>query len=152
MVEFENVIEIARPVHVVFTFISDLENLPKWNYFVVQVRKTSGGDPGVGARYHQERKTDSQELTIVEYEEDRLLTVESIPPSKPQLRRRMTFEAINERTRVVDRWQLDTGHPQLLQALGKSRVKSAVGKNLAKLKELLETGRVTLQDGRRVSL
>ena len=152
MIEFENVIEIDRPVGVVFAFLADLENLPKWNYFVTQVRQTSGDGPVVGARYHQERKTDSQELAIVELEESRLLAVETIPPSKPELRRRMTFEALDGKTRLVDRWQLDSGYPGLFQALARSRVQSAVRENLGKLKELLETGKATLQDGRRVSL
>jgi uncharacterized protein YndB with AHSA1/START domain len=152
MIEFENTIDIAQPVEVVFEFLADLENLPKWNYYVTQVRKTSRGPAGIGATYHQVRKSDSQELTVHELEPNQLLTVETIPPSQPQLKRRMVFEAINGQTRIIDRWELDTGHPQFVQALGKSRVQSSVKENLAKLKELLETGRVTLQDGRQVSL
>jgi uncharacterized membrane protein len=152
MIKFENVIEIDRPVAVVFDFLADLENLPKWNYFVTQVRKTSAGPSGVGATYHQVRKTDSQNLTIVNIEKNRILTVKTIPPSKPELERWMTFEEINGKTRILDRWKLDTGHPGILQALSKGRVKSAVKDNLARLKELLETGSVTLQDGRRASL
>jgi uncharacterized protein YndB with AHSA1/START domain len=152
MIEFENTIDIAQPVEVVFEFLADLENLPKWNYYVTQVRKTSRGPAGNGATYHQVRKTDSQELTVHELEPNQLLTVETIPPSQPQLKRRMVFEAIKGQTRIIDRWELDTGHPQFVQVLGKSRVQSSVKENLAKLKELLETGRVTLQDGRKVSL
>jgi len=152
MIKFENVIEIDRPVAVVFDFLADLENLPKWNYFVTQVRKTSAGTAGAGATYHQVRSTDSQDLTIVGFEKNRVLSVKTIPPSKPELERWMTFEEINGKTRILDRWQLDTGHPGILQALSKGRVKSAVRDNLARLKELLETGSVTLQDGRRASL
>jgi uncharacterized membrane protein len=152
MIEFKNVIEIDRPVDEVFRFLSDLENLPKWNYFVNQVRKTTPGAPAVGARYHQDRKSDSQELEIVEMEVDWLLTVETVPPSKPELRRSMTFERINDKTRVIDRWRLDSGQPALLQTLARGRVKSAVKDNLLKLKELLENGHVVLQDGRRVNL
>jgi uncharacterized membrane protein len=152
MIEFENRIEIDRPVEEVFRFLADLENLPKWNYFVTRVQKISPGPLAEGAVYHQERKTDIQELRIVELEKDWLLTVETVPPSKPELRRSMTFEEINGKTRVIDRWSLESGYPRLLQQLARRKVKSAVQDNLLKLKELLEKGRVTLQDGRQVSL
>jgi uncharacterized membrane protein len=152
MIEFENRIEIDRPVEEVFRFLADLENLPKWNYFVTRVQKISPGPLAEGAFYHQERKTDTQELRIVELEKDRLLTVETVPPSKPELRRSMTFEEINGNTRLIDRWSLESGYPELLQPLARRKVKSAVHDNLLKLKELLEKGRVTLQDGRQVSL
>jgi uncharacterized membrane protein len=152
MIEFENRIEINRPIEEVFRFLADLENLAKWNYFVTRVQKTSPGPPAVGANYHQERKTDIQELRIVELEMDRLLTLETVPPSKPELRRSMTFEEINGKTRIIDRWSLESDYPSLLQPLARRKVKSAVHDNLLKLKELLEKGRVTLQDGRQTSL
>jgi uncharacterized protein YndB with AHSA1/START domain len=152
MIDFQIEIEIERPVEVVYEFLSNIENLPKWNYFVTEVRKISKGPPAVGAIFHQKRKTDSQKLTIVELEKEQLLTIETIPPSKPQLWRCLKFEALNTKTRIIDQWQLDTGRPRFLQVLGKSRIKLAVRENLEKLKELLEVGQVTLQDGRQVSL
>ena len=152
MIEFENAIEIDRPIALVFDFLADLENLPKWNYFVTRVTKTDSGPAGVGSTYHQVRRSDRQDLLIVEFEAHRLLTVETIPPSKPDLLRRMIFEDMGDKTRVIDHWKLDTGHPAILQMVGKGRVKSAVRENLTKLKELLETGKVTLQDGRQATL
>jgi hypothetical protein len=53
-----------------------------------------------------------------------------------------------EGTIVLDQWKLDTRRPTLLEKLAAGRIKSAVAENLGKLKELLEVGRVTLQDGR----
>ena len=152
MIEFETSIRIERSVSEVFSFVADLENLPKWNYFVTQVRKTSEGPVGVGTTYHQIRKTDRQDLRIVEFDQDRAISIETIPPSKPDLEREMVFRAENGSTRIIDRWKLDTGRPGFLQKLARGRVRSAVEENLGKLKELLETGRATLQDGRRVSL
>ena len=58
MLEFENTIRVDRPIVEVFAFLSDLENIPKWNYYVVEVRKLSDGPIGIGTRYHQVRKTD----------------------------------------------------------------------------------------------
>jgi hypothetical protein len=50
-------------------------------------------------------------------------------------------------TCIRDEWQLDTGRPADLERFTGRRVKSAVAENLTKLKELLEEGRVVLQDG-----
>lgn len=55
-------------------------------------------------------------------------------------------------TRVVDEWELDLGRPAILERLAVGKVRAGVRENLGKLKELLERGRVTLQDGRRVTL
>jgi len=37
MLEFENTIQINRPVDEVFAFLADFENLPHWNYFVLNI-------------------------------------------------------------------------------------------------------------------
>jgi len=153
MIEFENKVEIDRPVEMVFQFLANLENLPKWNYYVLRVVKTSDGPPGVGSTYHQERKTDDQEIEIAALDQDRMLTLRTIPPSTPELERTMILAGNGHQTRILDRWKLDTGgHLGILGMLAKGRVRLAVEENLGKLKELLEQGSVTLQDGRRVRL
>ncbi len=60
MLEFENTIRIDRPIGEVFAFLSDLENVPKWNYYVVEVTKLSNGPIGIGTIYHQVRKRETQ--------------------------------------------------------------------------------------------
>jgi len=150
MIRFENEIAINKPIDEVFPFVADLENLPRWNYYVTKVSKRTDGDVKAGTEYHQLRKTDSQHLRIVNYKINQALTIETIPPSKPELVREMIFRAENGRTLIVDKWQLETGTIGLLEGLATRRVKSAVLENLTKLKELLETGQTTLQDGRRI--
>ena len=39
MMEFENTIVIKKPIKEVFAFISNFENIPKWNYYVLEVKK-----------------------------------------------------------------------------------------------------------------
>jgi uncharacterized membrane protein len=152
MFTFENTIAIDRPVEEVFAFVVDLPSLPKWNYYVLSVSSTSPESGAVGSTYHQVRKNDEQDLRISQLEPNRSLVVETIPPSKPELRREMTFETQGGSTRIVDKWQLDMGVPKLLEPLAAKRARSGVRENLAKLKVLLESGRVTLQDGRSFSL
>jgi uncharacterized membrane protein len=152
MLEFENTIRIDRPVAEVFAFLSDFENIPKWNYYVLKVRQSSESPTGVGTAYHQVRKSDEQDFRIIEFELNHSVAVKTLPHSSPGFERRFTVYEEGDTTRVRDEWKLDTGRPAVLERLARGRVKSAVAENLAKLKELLEEDRVVLQDGRRVSL
>ena len=151
MIEFSNEVVIERPRKEVFEFVSKFENVPKWNYYVLNVTKTSDGPVGVGSVYHQVRKTDEQDFRVVAFRPNHELTVETINSSSPEFERHVTFEPEGEdATRITDEWKLDTGRPALIEHLGAGQVKSAVRDNLGKLKELLETGETRLQDGRQV--
>ena len=152
MLEFENTIRIDRPLDEVFAFLSDFENIPKWNFYVLEVRQLSESPMDVGTAYHQVRKSDEQDFRIIEFELNHSVAVKTLPHSLPSFERKFTLYEEGNTTRVRDEWKLDTGRPALLERLAGGRVKSAVAENLAKLKELLEEGRVVLQDGRRVSL
>jgi len=152
MLEFENTIYIDRPVDEVFAYLSDFENIPKWNYYVLEVRQLSESPIGVGTTYHQVRKTDEQDFRITEFEPNHMVAVKTLPQSSPGFERRFTLYEEGNTTRIRDEWKLDTGRPAILERLTGGRVKSAVAENLAKLKELLEEGRVVLQDGSQVTV
>ena len=152
MFDFENTIMIDKPVEDVFALVADLPSIPKWNYYVRSVVPTSPNPGRAGSTYHQIRKEDEQDLKISKLETNKSLVVETIPPSKPQLRREITFEDQGNRTRIIDQWRLDLGVPRLLEPLAANRAKSGVRENLEKLKTLLESGMVTPQDGRTFSL
>jgi uncharacterized membrane protein len=152
MIDFENTIHIDRPTEEVFAFIADFENIPKWNYYVMSVKKTSNGPVGEGTRYHQIRKTDQQDFEITEYISGKRITVKTLPGSTPKFERRFDFEAVNGGVKIVDSWKLDTGRNPLIEKLGAFAIKSAVKENLGKLKDLLEAGQTQLQDGRTVTV
>ena len=152
MLEFENTIRIDRPIEEVFAFLSDFENIPKWNYYVLEVRQLSEGPTGIGTTYHQVRKTDEQNFRITEFEPDHKVAVKTLLQSSPRFERRFTLYEEGNTTLVRDEWKLDTGRPAILEKLAGGRVKSAVADNLAKLKGLLEEGRVVLQDGSQVTV
>ena len=148
VVEFENTITIERPIQDVFDFLADLENIPRWNYYVLSVKKVSGETAGLGSTYHQVRKTDEQSLQITELEAPYRLAVKTLPGSNPKLEMRFILQETGTKTLIRDQWKLETGRPGFLEKLATGKVKSAVAENLDKLKELLETGKVVLQDGR----
>jgi uncharacterized membrane protein len=152
VLEFENTIRIDRPVDEVFAFLSDFENVPKWNYYVLEVRQLSDNPVGVGTTYHQVRKTDEQDFRIIEFEPNHTVGVKTLPRSSPSFERRVTLYREGDATHIRDEWKLDMGRPAVLERLARRRVKSAVAENLAKLKELLDEGRAVLQDGSQVTL
>lgn len=147
MIEFTNTIVIEKPVEEVFDFISNFENMSRWNYYVMEVKQLGEGAVREGTTYHQTRKTDQQKFKVVEFESNQAVAIETLPPEKT-LYMRFTFEVVENGTKVVDEWQLDTKTPLFLRPLAAKKVQSAVSENLGKLKNLLETGQVTLQDGR----
>jgi uncharacterized protein YndB with AHSA1/START domain len=139
---FENTVMIARPIEDVFAFLSDLENIPKWNYAIVETRKISEGPVGVGTTYHQVRSVPSRS-------EERLEITTYNPPRQLQIRGQLgpfasrliyALDAIPEGTRVTNTVELELGGPgRLLERVAVPRVREAVAANLRKLKELLET-------------
>jgi polyketide cyclase/dehydrase/lipid transport protein len=60
MASFENTVMIRRPIEEVFAFLSDFENVPKWNYAILETHKVSEGPVGVGTIYQQVRSVPSR--------------------------------------------------------------------------------------------
>ncbi len=147
MARFSNRIMIACPVNEVFRFVADFENMPKWNYYVVQVTRITPGPVGIGTTFKQLRKTDSQQYRIIAFEPNRKVTVEA-SRSALELVMSFTFEPTDGMTNLTDEWELNGGLFGLFGSLATGQIKSAVAENLTKLKQLLETGTVRLQDGR----
>ena len=79
MIRFQNRISVNRPAEEVFEFLSEFENIPKWNYYVRSVGKVSDGPTGKGTVYHQVRRDDSQTFEIVEYHPHTSVSVKTRP-------------------------------------------------------------------------
>jgi uncharacterized protein YndB with AHSA1/START domain len=46
MATFQNTVTIRRPIEDVFVLLADFENIPRWNYAILQTKKTSPGPVG----------------------------------------------------------------------------------------------------------
>jgi uncharacterized protein YndB with AHSA1/START domain len=141
MATFENTVMIARPVEDVFAFLSDLENIPKWNDAIVETRKVSEGPVGVGTIYQQVRSVPSrseERLEITTYDPPRQLAIRGrLGPFASRLF--YALDAIPEGTRVTNTVELELRGPsRLLARVAVPRVREAVAANLRKLKDLLE--------------
>ena len=139
--EFTNTITIERSRHDVFEFLSDLENVPKWNYAIAETRKTSDGPVRVGTTYRQVRSLPSRSeetLQVTELEPDRRFAVHGgLGPFEGTLS--YELDEIDGSTRLTNGADLDAhGIKRLAAPIVSGRIREAVGANLETLKQLLE--------------
>lgn len=139
--EFQNVVTIARPVGAVFAFVSNLENVPSWNYAIAETRKTSPGPAGIGSTYRQVRSLPSrseEELRVVELEPDRRFAFHGdLGPFMGTMT--YEFEEVGDGTRLTNTAQLEgRGVMRIAASIAGSRVRDAVGDNLRTLQGILE--------------
>ena len=152
MIRFNNSINIAVPVTEVFDFVSNFENILKWNYYVLNVTKKTPGPVNLGTIYHQERKSDNQDFQIVEFNRNHLIVIETITGSQPYFKRTVFFRQGIKEALIEDIWKLNTRTPQFLEKLILPRIRSAVFQNLTILKDLLENKTAILQNGKKVHI
>ncbi len=139
--EFSNTVSIERSAPDVFEFVADLENVPKWNYAIVETRKTSEGHVRVGATYRQVRSipTRSEEtLEVTTFEPERRFAVRGdLGPFDGTLT--YELEEVGGATRLVNTAELEAhGVMRLAAPIVSGRVREAVAANLEVLKQLLE--------------
>ena len=141
MATFENTLMIRRPTAEVFGFLSDFENVPKWNYAIVETHKASQGPVGVGTIYQQVRSVPSrreERFEVTAYNPPRRLEIQGRLGPFPS-RLSYALDAIPEGTRVTNAVELELPGPgRLLGRVAVPRVRDAVAANLRKLKDLLE--------------
>ena len=145
MKAFQNTVTIARPPAEVFAFLADFGNIPAWNYAITQTTKISPGPAGVGATYRQirtvpRRGQESFEVTIFE-PPGRVAVHGQIGPF--QATTSYLLEPVAGGTRLTNEVALEPT-AVLLRALGPlavPKVKMAVARNLAALKQILEDAR-----------
>jgi uncharacterized protein YndB with AHSA1/START domain len=144
MATFENTVTIRRAVEDVFAFLADFENIPSWNYAIVETKKTSPGPVGVGTTYRQLRSVPSRSeegFQVTAFEPSSRLEVHGdIGPFTATISYLLAPTDHGTRlTNVVD-LESASGVLRLVAPLAASRVKTAVAANLHTLKQLLETG------------
>ena len=139
---FRNVVTIDRPVPDVFAFVSDFQNVPKWNYAITETRQSSPGPVAVGTVFVQRRqvpKPSEEQFTVTEYAPNRRVAIEGTLGPFPA-RLSYEFEPSDAGTVVTNTVELQMSGPlRLIGGIAMSRVKKSVAQNLSVLKQLLET-------------
>ncbi|WP_420316090.1 SRPBCC family protein [Ekhidna sp.] len=150
MLSISNSISIDKPLSDVFAFVSDQGNNPKWNYYVRSVEKIND-EEGIGAEYLQIRKKDKQKFNVIVFKENERIIIQSLPGQRPSVRRDLRFDGDEKQTTIHDQIDFKVPLPKFLSSLILKGPQKGVKQNLAKLKILLETGHVVLQDGREIN-
>lgn len=142
MARFKNTLTIDRPVEEVFAYLAEFEKVPSWNYAIEETIKTSPGPVAAGATYRQTRSIPRRaeeefEVTIFE-RPSRIALRGQIGPFRTSAR--YVLDPVGSATRLTNEVELEPSFValKLVAPLVVPRVKAAVGRNLSKLKEILE--------------
>jgi hypothetical protein len=121
--------------------VATFENIPRWNYAIVQTHKISQGPVGVGTIYQQVR-------SVPRHSEEHFEVTAYNPPRQLELRGQLgpfparlayALDAVPAGTRVTNAVELELRGPgRMLGPVAVPRVRDAVAANLRKLKHLLE--------------
>ncbi len=147
MATFQNNLTIQRPIQEVFAFLVNFDNVPTWNYAIVQTRKTTPGPVGVGTTYRQIRsipRRSEEEFEVTAFEPPVRLEIDGrIGPLTATLG--YLLAPRGDGTHLTNAVALEpaSGALRLAAPLGASRIRAAVAANLGKLKQTLEAGPAT---------
>lgn len=163
IIKFTLAQEIECTIQKTFSFLVDLTNMPRWNYFIQSVTQRSPGPIEIGTVFEQKRPRDQFLVKLVELTPPHQIIFQLQSPG-PDLLIGFSLNEKEGRTHVQYSWQLDIQQFLVLKYVPSgafknwillfiekqilSKTKPAVELNFAKLKTLLEKGEVVLQDGR----
>ncbi len=146
MVTNEKIITINRPINEVFAYVSDFQNVPKWQPELVELHRITKGPQGIGTQFSVVRKIMGQKLEasieFTAYEPNRKYGIKSITGALP-FEQSTLFESTAEGTKLTTKIELYPGsdmaqaEPRLAESL-----KQEMETNFDGLKKLLES-RVT---------
>jgi uncharacterized protein YndB with AHSA1/START domain len=110
MTIIEESVDIMQPANKVFAYITDIENLPKWESNAMEAEQTSQGSTGVGATRRGVDRVLGQKIPwtskITEYESDKRCC-EVVTSKSSRMDVRLTFESINIGTRFTQVYDME---------------------------------------------
>jgi uncharacterized protein YndB with AHSA1/START domain len=145
MITVEKTILIGCPTEVVFAFVSDQTNAPRWQRGLTTVRRTTDGPIGVGTRHAFERTMMGRRMDgsneYTRYDPNELVAFSWTGPMPGQASYTVQ-SAGTGRTRLVSRLEMQ-GHGLLrfAEPVLAAGLRRDVEANLDRLKRLLESER-----------
>jgi len=140
MTTFENVITVQKPAAEVFAYLAAFENVPRWNYAIVETRRTSPGPVGVGSVYEQTRSIPAhavESFEVTRFEPDRELEIRGQLGPFPAVVS-YVLEPAPGGTLLRNTVQLELHGPlKLAGPVVSAQVKKAVAANLEVLRQIL---------------
>ena len=135
---------IDRPIKDVFTFVSNPNNMSKWNSAVVSIQQVTPGAVGIGTKFKTVGEAMGRrlegEMQVQTFEPDTKCGFQ-LQAGPMQMNLTMSFKTVGTGTKLNLNVQ---GNPagvfKLAEGLMTGQVKSLMEGNLTKLKSVLESG------------
>jgi len=147
MIKTKASIEIRRPLHEVFTYVTEVENFPHWFGEIIQEsRRVTPGVVGTGMGFTVVNEFLGRHFethfTVTDYKADQLFCVATKWGPLP-FEGCFHFEPVDGGTLVTDQHQIGSGgFFDLVGSLLVERLRRQANMNLANLKKVLEGGAV----------
>ena len=142
MVRFEFSVDIARPVHQVWEYLINPDNVSEWQASALSSHQISDGEMGVGTHLQDERRflgrRARSEVEVTEFEPERLFTLHGISgPVRFTVRHRL--EETGEGTHLKIEAEADPGGiGRLMRPVVEHAASHEIRKDFVRLKEKLE--------------
>jgi carbon monoxide dehydrogenase subunit G len=142
MIRFELSLDIARPVHEVWQYLTDPERVPEWQSSAVSSHQVSAGPMAVGTKLEDERRflgrRARSEVEVTEYDPERLFTLHGTSgPVRFTVRHRL--EAAGNGTRLEIEADADPpGLGRLARPVVERAAEHELRTDFARLKKILE--------------
>lgn len=142
MINLDLVVLIDKPVKDVFAFVTNPNNMSKWNSAVVSLQQITPGDVGVGTKFKNVGEMMGRriegEMQVVAFEPDSKYGFQ-MNAGPMQVNVTLTFKTVGTGTKLNLNAQGNPGGVfKLAEGVMAGQVKSMMEGNLARLKEQLE--------------
>ena len=143
MVRFELSMEIRRPIHEVWEYLIEPENVPEWQSSAVSSHRVSEGAMAVGTRLQDERRflgrRATSEVEVTELEPERLFTLHGLSgPVRFTVRHRLSENAGGTQLDVEAEADPGSGIGRLARPMVERAAAHEIKRDFARLKEILE--------------
>ena len=143
MVNVEVSTVINRPVEEVFAFVTNFENLPKWETDIQEAKQIHTTPNGVGSTYQCVLKmpgqTASSKFVITEYEPNQKIAFAGEPAGPATAKGSFLFERMGDSTKITVRPRPEfRGFFKLLEPMMTGYIRKQNVAHLSNLKQLLE--------------
>jgi carbon monoxide dehydrogenase subunit G len=143
VVRFELSVEIAKPVHEVWEYLIEPENVPEWQASAASSHQISEGKMGVGTHLQDERRflgrRARSEVEVTEFEPERLFTLHGISgPVRFTVRHCLEPTATGTRLQIEAEADPGRGISRLMRPVVERAAAHEIRKDFERLKEKLE--------------
>ena len=144
MMEFQHTETFEQPAATVFALLSDLDARPSWLPEITRHEVTPAGTARLGTTYFEAANysgyKSEKTSTVTEFEQDRLITLTTVPDSPQAFRESIRVEPLSPTSCSVHFTTNIDGVPKVAAFFMRQSMKKTLPTNARRLKEVLAIG------------